>query len=34
MTKLAQAFNAFDNYNEKDPYVFTWGDFSYPQEYF
>ncbi len=34
MTKLAQAFKAFDNYNQKDPHVFVWGDLSYPQEYF
>ncbi|WP_179412240.1 DUF4202 domain-containing protein [Mucilaginibacter sp. E4BP6] len=34
MTKLAQAFKAFDNYNQKDPHLFTWGDLSYPQEYF
>jgi len=34
MTKLAQAFKAFDNYNQKDPHIFTWGDLSYPQEYF
>jgi len=34
MTKLARAFNAFDNYNQKDPHVFIWDDLSYPQEYF
>jgi len=34
MTKLAQAFKEFDNYNQKDPHVFTWGYLSYPQEYF
>ncbi|WP_259067685.1 DUF4202 domain-containing protein [Mucilaginibacter sp. X4EP1] len=34
MTKLAQAFQAFDNYNKKDPHTFVWGDLSYPQEYF
>lgn len=25
MIKLAQVFKAFDNYNKKDPHVFTWG---------
>lgn len=34
MTKLTQAFKAFDNYNQKDPHVFTWDGLSYPQEYF
>jgi hypothetical protein len=34
MTKLAQAFQAFDKYNKKDPHIFVWGDLSYPQEYF
>jgi hypothetical protein len=34
MTKLAQAFQAFDNYNKKDPHTFVWGDLSYPQESF
>ncbi|MHB8206548.1 DUF4202 domain-containing protein [Mucilaginibacter sp.] len=34
MVKLVQAFNEFDNYNQKDPHVFTWDSLSYPQEYF
>jgi hypothetical protein len=34
MTKLAQAFEAFDNYNKQDPHTFTWDGLSYPQEYF
>lgn len=34
MTKLAQAFQAFDAYNQKDPHAFIWGGVSYPQEYF
>jgi hypothetical protein len=34
MEKLACAFEAFDNYNQKDPHIFVWGDLSYPQEYF
>lgn len=34
MTNLARAFNAFDNYNQKDPNVFMWNGISYPQEYF
>jgi hypothetical protein len=34
MSKLDVAFQQFDDYNKKDPNVFTWGELSYPQEYF
>jgi hypothetical protein len=34
MDKLHIAFEAFDNYNKQDPFVFTWDGVSYPQEYF
>ena len=34
MDKLHIAFEAFDNYNKQDPFVFTWEGVSYPQEYF
>ena len=34
MNKLHIAFDAFDNYNKQDPFVFTWEGVSYPQEYF
>lgn len=34
MTKLTTAFQQFDNYNKKDPNVFTWNKVAYPQEYF
>jgi hypothetical protein len=34
MNKLDIAFQQFDNYNKKDPHVFTWDGLSYPQEYF
>ncbi len=34
MDKLHIAFDAFDNYNKQDPFVFTWEGVSYPQEYF
>lgn len=34
MTRLTQAFQAFDTYNQKDPHIFIWDGVSYPQEYF
>jgi hypothetical protein len=34
MDKLHIAFEAFDNYNKQDPFVFNWDGVSYPQEYF
>lgn len=34
MSKLEDAFEQFDNYNKKDPHVFTWEGITYPQEYF
>jgi len=34
MTKLAQAFQAFDDYNKQDPHTFIWDSLTYPQEYF
>jgi hypothetical protein len=34
MTKLVEAFQAFDDYNRKDPHTFVWEGHSYPQEYF
>jgi len=34
MTKLALAYKAFDEYNQKDPHTFVWDGLSYPQEYF
>lgn len=34
MSKLDKAFEKFDNYNKKDPNIFTWKGVSYPQEYF
>ena len=34
MDKLHIAFEAFNNYNKQDPFVFTWEGVSYPQEYF
>jgi hypothetical protein len=34
MNKLAVAFKAFDEYNQKDPHTFVWDGLSYPQEYF
>ena len=34
MTKLTQAFELFDTYNQQDPTSFIWEGTSYPQEYF
>lgn len=34
MNKLDIAFQQFDNYNKKDPHIFTWDNIAYPQEYF
>ncbi|MDP9081046.1 MAG: DUF4202 domain-containing protein [Bacteroidota bacterium] len=34
MTKLQQAFQGFDAYNQKDPHTFTWDGTAYPQEHF
>lgn len=34
MDKVHIAFDGFDSYNKQDPFVFTWEDISYPQEYF
>lgn len=34
MTKLTQAFELFDTYNQQDPTSFIWEGISYPQEYF
>jgi hypothetical protein len=34
MDKLSSAFEQFDDYNKKDPHVFTWQNTVYPQEYF
>ena len=34
MSKLAAAFQLFDDYNRQDPRTFEWKGASYPQEYF
>ena len=34
MTKMEQAFNLFDTYNQQDPSVVTWHGQQYPSEYF
>lgn len=34
INKLETVFQQFDNYNQKDPHLFTWDGISYPQEYF
>ena len=34
MSKLAAAFQLFDEYNRQDPRTFEWEGASYPQEYF
>jgi len=34
MSKLAAAFQLFDDYNSQDPRTFEWEGASYPQEYF
>lgn len=34
MSKLAAAFQLFDDYNSLDPRIFEWEEEQYPQEYF